>query len=628
VKTTIAILLSGLCLGLSQPLVIEFLGGGEQILGSHGLLGLLSLIGYAPLIYLLQTSSVGRVFKLAFFTSLVHFCIVLYWIVIACTVFGHIHLVISLLLLVVLSAALSCYIASAFAVAQFLHLRFGFAHYLVVPAAVCAVEYLRNYGIFGGFPWGNIGYGISQVSVFLQSASVVGVYGLVFLVVMINALLANFARVRFDISKVSKRQAFLFFVLLMGPAAFGMYRLSTDADQPGRVIRVALLQGNIDQGIKNQRAQHADEIRDIFRGLQDSAALQKPDLVVWPESSTPDILFGSPAKLHNYGAPAPTTVVGTVIVDQGALHNSAVVVDVNSSIKSRYHKSHLVPFGEYTPWPFHYVASKLVPEMGGGFKPGTDYKPVAATMADGSEIQLGLDICYEGVFPEITRTEAMHGADLLVNLTNDAWYGVSSAPYQHLHMYRLRAVETGLPFVRATNTGVSASIDTLGYIHHKTNLYETVMQMTQVPLDKRNTLYMTIGDIVPQLALIFVLVTFVLGIVGANVLVRRRAIPEWVLGALGIALIFFASVHFSAARAALVESATTKQLVLTVYGLILLIGGWSGRNFGRTLLIFSSGALMLLSFLIGLAEGYEYWVVSVLALAVAITAYVRAKAYP
>jgi hypothetical protein len=315
-----------------------------------------------------------------------------------------------------------------------------------------------------------------------------------------------------------------------------------------------------------------------------------------------------------------------VIIDRQGFHNSAIVVDEHSEVKARYHKSHLVPFGEYVPWPLHAIAQRLVPGMG-AFRPGTEFKSVPAKLADGTGIRLGLTICYEGVFPEITRAEAHDGADLLVNLTNDAWFGVSSAPYQHLQVYRLRAVETGLPFVRATNTGVSASVDTLGYVHDQTGLYEAVVRLTQVPLDKRSTLYMSIGDVVPQLSLVFVLFTLVLGLVGINVFVRRRALAEWVLGAFGLALIVFASMHFADAKAALDESAVTKQLILSVYGFILLISAWSGRKFGRTLLIFSSCTLMLLSFLIGLAEGYEYWVTSVLALGVAIVAYVRTKAY-
>lgn len=625
-KTALAVILSGLCLGLSQPLVIEVLNGSDQILGKHGLLGLLSLIGYAPLIYLLPKASVGRAFKLAFFTSLIHFAIVFYWIVIACTVFGNISLVVSLGLLLALSAAVASYVASAFAVAQFLHRRFGFALYLVVPACVCAVEYLRNFGIFGGFPWGNIGYGIAQVSVFLQSASVVGVYGLVFLVVMTNALLANFAHVRFDITKISKRQGLLFVALLLIPAAFGVYRLTTPPDVEGRVVRVAMLQGDIDQGIKNTKELHQEEIHNVFKNLQIEAGLQNPDIVVWPESSTPEVLDGSVHSIQNYGTPVPTTVIGTVIMDKEGFHNSAIVVNEQSQITARYHKSHLVPFGEYVPWPLHIIAARLVPGMG-AFRPGTDYKGVAAQLADGSKIRVGLTICYEGVFPEITRAEAQDGVDLLINLTNDGWYGVSSAPFQHLEMYRVRAVETGLPFVRSTNTGVSAFVDTLGYIHDRTGLYERVMKLVQLPLDKRSTIYMSIGDIVPQISLLFALFALVLGIVGADVFVRKRSRIEWVLGGAGIALIIFAALHFAEAKAALDESAITKQLVLSAYGLILLIGAWSGRKFGRTLLIFSSVGLMLLSFLVGLSEGYEYWVTTVLTLAVAILAYLRAKAY-
>jgi apolipoprotein N-acyltransferase len=622
----LAVVFSGLCLGLSQPLVVEFLNGPEPILGKHGLLGLLSLIGYAPVIYVLRGASVGRAFVLAFFASLIHFAIVFYWIVIACTVFGHVSLALSLALLLLLAATVSCYIGSAFALAQYLHLRFGFVHYLIVPAAVCSVEYLRNYGFFGGFPWGNIGYSIAQLSVFLQGASVVGVYGLVFLVVMINALLADFARVRFNILQISKRRALLFVALIALPVLFGAWRLSDGFDTNGRILKVALLQGNVEQGIKNQGYFNNGEVARRYADMQSQAVLGGAELVVWPESAYPEDLYANTGRLSEIGTPAQITVLGAVIYDQRWLHNSAVVVDKNAAIKARYHKSHLVPFGEYVPWPFRNVASRVVPRLG-AFRPGADYLPVEMKLEDGTPLSLGLTVCYEGVFPEIARKEAQYGADLLVNITNDAWYGVSSAPFQHLHMYRLRAVETGLPVVRATNTGVSAWVDALGFVNDPTRLYEKAIVLTDVPLVKKQTLYLVIGDVIAQLSLVFVLFAFLLGLVGKDVFVRRRAVLEWTLGALGIALVLWSGWHYADAKAALDESAITKQVFLSAYGFILLAGAWSDRQFGRKLLIIASCVLMVLSFLVGLAEGYEYWATGALAGLVTILAFTRTKAY-
>jgi hypothetical protein len=194
-------------------------------------------------------------------------------------------------------------------------------------------------------------------------------------------------------------------------------------------------------------------------------------------------------------------------------------------------------------------------------------------------------------------------------------------------MYRLRSAETGLPFVRATNTGVSAWVDSLGFVHEPTALYEKAMVLADVPLVKKETVYMVIGDVIAQLSLVFVLFAFLLGLVGRDVFVRRRAVWEWVLGALGIALVLWSGWHFAEAKAALDESAITKQVFLSAYGMILLIGAWSGRIFGRKLLIISSCVLMVLSFLIGLAEGHVYFVTTAGAAAVAVLAFARTKAY-
>lgn len=618
------IVISGLCLGLSQPLVIGFLGTSP--VDTHGLLCMLSLVGYAPIIYLLRNASTGRAFFLGFTASLIHFSITFYWIFIALTVFGGVSYVASLAILLLMSAILACYIATAFAAAQFLHLRFGFAHYLIVPGCVCAVEYMRNFGFVGGFPWGNVGYAISQNSVFLQTASVVGVYGLVFIVVMLNALLAEFSHSRLNIVKISRKRAILFAVIYFGMLAFGSYRIADGFDTNGPVLRVALLQGNIEQGVKNKADIYANEIIARYRQLQEEAVSRGAQLVIWPESAYPFSIQKTEKVFKDIGDAASATVIGSIVHSDGIFHNAAVVLDKHSRIGGQYYKSHLVPFGEYVPWPFRNIAAKVVPNLG-TFMPGNEYRPVFVQIDDDLKVGLGLTICYEGVFPEVTRAHAANGADLLVNLTNDAWYGVSSAPFQHLHMYRLRSVETGLPFVRATNTGVSAWVDTFGFVHNPTELYEKALVLADVPLVKKKTVYMYIGDIVAQLSLVFVLLALVLGLVGRDVFLRRRDLAEWVLGAAGLAFVLWSGWHFADAKAALDESALTKQTFASAYGLLVMVCAWGGGKVGRRALIIVSVLMMVLSFLIGLSEGYEYWAMTALAAAACAIALFRAKAY-
>ena len=167
-----------------------------------------------------------------------------------------------------------------------------------------------------------------------------------------------------------------------------------------------------------------------------------------------------------------------------------------------------MPFGEYVPWPFYKLVRKIVPNVG-RFQPGIVQKPLPVHGKKGV-VNVGATVCYEGVFPEISRELVNAGAQVLVNMTNDAWYGYSSAPWQHLYMYKLRSVETGAPFVRATNTGITAWVDALGNLHQPTRLYEDAMVIADIPVKQKNTLFNLLGEWVafPSLGIILGLFLF------------------------------------------------------------------------------------------------------------------------
>jgi apolipoprotein N-acyltransferase len=240
---------------------------------------------------------------------------------------------------------------------------------------------------------------------------------------------------------------------------------------------------------------------DRYRDLSLAAAREfTPELIIWPESATPfyyqdqsplgaevrqvairsqaALLFGSPAYEKR---------------DDGRWHflNSAFLLDAKGETLGRGDKVHLVPFGEYVPLkkilPF---VNKLVEGIG-DFSPGI-IRPMRL-----GEHRIGLLVCYEGIFPELARAYVNQGSDLLVNVTNDAWYGYSSAPYQHLSMARFRAIENRIWLVRAANTGISAFIDPSGRIGGATPIFVTLSTTAKVGLGSRPTLYRSIGDALP-----------------------------------------------------------------------------------------------------------------------------------
>jgi apolipoprotein N-acyltransferase len=190
-----------------------------------------------------------------------------------------------------------------------------------------------------------------------------------------------------------------------------------------------------------------------------------------------------------------------------------VVLDPEHTVMGAFHKRHLVPFGEAVPWPFDSFFKRLVPGLG-MFKPG----PVADPIPVHGARLAGL-ICYEGIFPQYSRRFVRAGANLLINVTNDAWYGYSSAPHQHVGYYALRAVENGRSVVRAANAGVSALYGPDGRPRGATRLFEDAVLVAPAPLLEIRTLYQLVGDAPAWFCLVLLL-----GLVGVR-LVRREVDP-------------------------------------------------------------------------------------------------------
>ena len=260
---------------------------------------------------------------------------------------------------------------------------------------------------------------------------------------------------------------------------------------------VAIVQGNIDQAIKWNPDFTVATITK-YSEMSKTAAQKKPDLIVWPETATPFYYGVHPvlSRLVRNGIVKNQTsyLIGspsfTAESNHRVFHNSAFLVDPTGKTLGKYDKAHLVPFGEYVPY------KKYLPFLGkmvaavGDFRPG----PKGRTLAWG-DTQLGIQICYEIIFPALSRRVTLNGANILVNQTNDAWYGRTSAPYQLLSMAVMRAVENRRTVIRAANTGFSAFIDPAGRIHHRTALFEEAVIWHAVPVLKKTSLYTRYGDI-------------------------------------------------------------------------------------------------------------------------------------
>jgi apolipoprotein N-acyltransferase len=245
-----------------------------------------------------------------------------------------------------------------------------------------------------------------------------------------------------------------------------------------------------------------------YERLTREAAAGGARLVVWPESAVPFYLQDDRLRAERVQSLArdlkAAMVVGSPAYEAGPggvrYFNSAYLIDEQGGVGGRSDKVHLVPFGEYVPlaWLFPFV-NKLVAGIG-DFSPGSGTIPLASSQAP-----LGVLVCFEGIFPEIARGYVSRGARLLVNITNDAWFGRSSAPHQHLAMTVFRAVENRVPLVRSANTGISAIIDSRGHIRGMTSLFTAVQLGGDVRLSDEESLYTRYGDLFALLCLTAVL---------------------------------------------------------------------------------------------------------------------------
>lgn len=358
-----------------------------------------------------------------------------------------------------------------------------------------------------GFPWMTLSSAFSFWPQTLQSASYIGAYGLSgFLVIIGTALL--FIR--------SSRSTLVLLVLCLCAASAATYQrmysksaITRAANAPTAVIGV--VQGNIDQS-KKWDISYQEATLDKYIRLTKQLE-KKTDVVIWPETAMP-FFIQDPGelrfKLFQFvrnnktslltGAPGYTLHPGK---KNYSLYNRAYFIDPNNMKVDWYDKHHLVPFGEYVPLKDYLPIQKLV-EGTGDFLPGNECAPIV-----NGRLAMGILICYEGIFPELAQKRVQKGANILVNISNDAWYQKTSAPFQHLSLVVLRAVEQGRTLIRGTNTGISCTINPHGEIKHATGLFTDEQFSATVGLFDEKTFFNTYYDWVtriPPLITFFVLI--------------------------------------------------------------------------------------------------------------------------
>jgi apolipoprotein N-acyltransferase len=360
----------------------------------------------------------------------------------------------------------------------------------VAPFVWVVAEWVRGH-FLGGFPWGLLGYSQYRELVVIQVAELGGVYAVSFVLVAVNSAVAG-------IFVAPRRRALAgviaVAILVTATLAFGAVRLEATEARRADTARVGIMQPSIEQPLKFD-PNHAAQTLAIYVELTRRAAGDQPRLLVWPETALPGALRRDPALRHLLNDLVRTfhvpIVVGSIDVSDGvpvSYRNSAFLV-TERGLQERYDKIQLVPFGEYVPF------SALLGFVRGWAEFIADLEPGARPLVfPGPPAPFGVVICYEGIFPELVREFVKDGARFMVNMTNDAWFGMTSGPPQHLAMYPFRAVEHRLAVVRAANTGISAFIAPSGRIARSLPLFERGTLVDLIALHPTTTLYTRFGD--------------------------------------------------------------------------------------------------------------------------------------
>ncbi|MEE8423054.1 MAG: apolipoprotein N-acyltransferase, partial [Thermodesulfobacteriota bacterium] len=485
-----------------QDVVLTILSGLLLALAfSSYNIGAIAWVAFLPVFYALKDKAgfspflIGLIWGVSFFSG------ALYWISYAAVIYGHIPWILGALVTLLLAFVLSLYTAIFFQWVSCFFKKAGFVLLFGLPAVWVFLEFLRG-RLFTGFPWASLGYSQHKFITLIQIADVTGIYGLSFLVMMVNTRLFIFFQ-RLKKEGVPYKETAVVVLLLGCSIIYGRYRMTDIEDnlKGWETLKVGIVQGNIDQAQKWDPGYREKTVR-IYKELSETGFedADRVELMVWPETATPFYIqsdrrylpvINNMVREQSFylltGSPAYREKDGDY-----EYFNSAFLFSPEDKEVGRYDKVHLVPFGEYVPMKrFLPFVRKMVDGVG-DFSPGREVMNLSIP-----ESKFGVLICYEVIFPDLVRKFVNKGAGFLVNITNDAWYGKTSAPFQHLAQAAIRSVENRVYLVRAANTGISAFVDPLGRVISQSGLFTREVMKGEIRINSNGskTFYTKYGDL-------------------------------------------------------------------------------------------------------------------------------------
>jgi len=425
-----------------------------------------------PLIIAVFKSSPAKGLLLSTITGTVFHLGLVYWVTISMTSYGKLPLAISILVLILFSFVLSIFISIPICLSCYVKKHLNFSFLLTLPLFWTSSEYIKSW-FLTGFPWENLGYSQFNVLPVIQIADITGVYGITFIIVFANCTLFCLLNALATDKKIPYRELSALSLLLAITILYGQNRLNLLDKNQGSPIKISLVQPNIPQDVKWD-PEYLTKTLEKLAYLSVKSSPDKPDIVIWPESATP--FFFQADEMHKKTVGKIVKKINAylllgspsweIVSVKPQFFNSAFLISPENNIKGKYNKIHLVPYGEYIPLKLLFPFIDKMVEGIGDFASGNIVKNLSIPSSPFAAI-----ICYEIIFPDLVRRFVKEGAGFIVNITNDAWFGATSAPYQHLSMCSFRAVENRRYVARAANTGISAFISPDGQIFKQTKIF-------------------------------------------------------------------------------------------------------------------------------------------------------------
>ena len=458
----------------------------------------LAWFSFIPFLYAIEDLRPSAVFKSGIFFGFFFALFSVFWIWFVETPGGIKILMTFGLLVMFLYFGLYYGIASLFA---------RYTGWYTLPFILSGMEFIRGIGEIG-FPWLSFGYSQARYPLVIQQSSVYGIYGLSAWLYIVNLLLYRSIKYR----KI--KEIVILVITIVLPVGYGALRLSSGA--PTEYVSIGVIQPNIDPNLKFTRGMREETFRRLIEFSTRCADqyVQKNDsrldLIVWPDTAIP-VNLRTPGRYQNRVIELAETLhvpilSGSPLLDneERSVYNGAVLIVPDHGLAQEYRKLHLVPFGEHIPYEQYFDFLGQIDVSGGHYSPGTDY-----TLFRLNSYKFSCLICFESIFPDISRTYVAKGADFLLNITNDGWFGKISGSQQHNDMAIIRTVENNRSMARSANTGISMLVDNKGRVITESGVFVEAYLSGIIPISRSSTIYNRLGDFIPIISVILIPIMFI-----------------------------------------------------------------------------------------------------------------------